>query len=71
MIFTWNQYCYGFNVVERVDDLGLVKGLLDVGGGRMENVTPTFHYLMGIIGCGNNKSKVMLVWNKRCNLSVV
>jgi hypothetical protein len=45
----------------------MVKGLLDVGGGRMEHVTPTFLYLVGIIGCGN-KSRMMLLWNKRCNL---
>jgi hypothetical protein len=41
----------GFNVAERVNGLGLVKGLLDVGGGRMEHVTPTFHYLVGKVGC--------------------
>jgi len=37
----------------------------------MENVTLTFHYLVGIIGCGNNWYKVMLVWNKCCNLNVM
>ncbi len=45
---------HGFNVVEKVNGLGLVKGLLDVDGGRMEHVTLTFHYLMGIVGRGNN-----------------
>jgi hypothetical protein len=45
---------HGLNVVEGVIGLGLVKGLLDVGGGRMKHVTPTFHYLVGIVGCGNN-----------------
>ncbi len=49
----------------------MVKGLLDMGGGRMEHVIVTFHYLVGIIGCGNYKSKVMLVWNKWCSLSVM
>jgi hypothetical protein len=42
----------------------MVKGLLDMGGDRMENVTITFHYLVGIVGCGDYKSKVMLAWNK-------
>jgi hypothetical protein len=36
----------------------------------MEHVTPTFHYVMGIVGCGNNKSRVMLGWNKWCSLVV-
>jgi hypothetical protein len=62
---------HGFNVVEGVNGLGLVKGLLDMGDGRMEHVTPTFQYLVGIVGCGNNQFKVMLVWNKCCSLSVM
>jgi len=66
----WKCY-YGFNVAEKGNGLGLVKGWLDMGGGRMEHVTPTFHYLVGIVGCGNNLPKVMLVWNKWCSLSVM
>jgi hypothetical protein len=49
----------------------MVKGLLDMGGGRMKNATITFHYLVGIVGCGDYKSRAMLAWNKWCSLSVM
>jgi hypothetical protein len=40
----------------------MIKGIkLDMGGGRMEHVTITLHSLVGIVGCGNYKSKMTLV----------
>ncbi len=45
-----------------MNGLGVVKGIkLDMGGGRMEHVAITFHCLVGIISCGNYKSKMTLV----------